>query len=101
MKKLTITINGKEHEIKKLTGKDWRTLGEFVDSNLVLTDADFIEKHAAFVAKFFEGVTVEDVLEMPLEEIIPTAMAIRKLIGETIAAKMERIEKNSEADKAQ
>lgn len=101
MKKLTITINGTEHEIKKLTGKDWRTLGEFVDNAPVISDADFIEKHAAFVAKFFEGVTVEDVLAMPLEEIIPTAMAIRKLIGETIAAKMERIEKNFEADKAQ
>lgn len=101
MKKLTITINGTEHEVKRLTGKDWRTLGEFVDSNPILTDADFIEKHAAFVAKFFEGVTVEDVLEMPLEEIIPTAIAIRKLIGETIAAKMEQVEKNSETGKAQ
>lgn len=101
MKKITITINGTEHEIKRLTGKDWRTLGEFVDSNPVFTDADFIEKHAAFIAKFFDGVTVDDVLEMPLEEIVPATMAIRKLIGETIAAKMEKIEKNFEADKAQ
>lgn len=101
MKRITITINGTEHEIKKLTGKDWRTLGEFVDSNPVFADADFIEKHAAFIAKFFDGVTVDDVLEMPLEEIVPTTMAIRKLIGETIAAKMEKIEKNFEEDKAQ
>ena len=100
MKKLTITINGTEHEIKRLTGKDWRTLGEFVDSNPVLTDADFIEKHAAFVAKFFD-VTAEEVLEMPLEEIIPASMAIRERIGKTLTAKMEQVEKNSETGKAQ
>lgn len=100
MKKLTITINGTEHEIKRLTGKDWRTLGEFVDNAPEITDKDFIEKHAAFVANFFD-VTPDEVLEMPLEEIIPASMAIRERIGKTLTAKMEQVEKNFEAGKAQ
>ena len=101
MEKITITtIDGTEHEMKKLTGKDWRVLGEFADSAPEITDKDFIEKHAAFVANFFD-VTAEEVLEMPLEEIIPASMAIRERIGKTLTAKMEQVEKNSETGKAQ
>lgn len=97
----TITIDGKEYEIKKLTGRDWRILGEFIDSAPAYGDVDFLEKHSAFIAAFYDGVTPDDVLNMPLEEIIPASFAVRNYITSRLSAKLEKIEKNSEAGKAQ
>ena len=99
MTKPTITINGKKHELTKITGRSWRILSEFIDNAPEYTDADFIEKHAEFVAKFYDDVIVDDVLDLPIEEILPASAAIRKYVMESLTAKLEKIEKNSEADK--
>ena len=101
MKRPTIIIGRKEHSIKNLTGRSWRLLGEFIDSAPEYSDPDFLEKHAAFIAQFYDGVSVDDVLDMPLEEILPASAEIRKFIMESLTAKLEKIEKNSEEDKAQ
>lgn len=101
MERPTITIEGKKYEMAKLTGRSWRVLAESSEAAPNYADADFIEQHAAFIAKFFDGVTVEDILEMPLEEILPTSAAIKKYVMEMLTAKFERLEKNSEAEKAQ
>ena len=100
MKKLTITTaDGEEHELKKLTGRHWRILSEFAENAPNITDADLLEKHAGFIAEFYD-VTADDVLDMPLEEILPASLAIRQAIGEKLAAKMETIGKNvDEGDK--
>ena len=96
-----ITIDGKEHEMRTLTGRDWRILGEFTDDVPSYVEADFLEKHAEFVAKFYDGVTADDVLDLPIEEIFPASLAIRNYITNQLGAKLEKIAKNSEADKAQ
>lgn len=101
MARPTITINGKEYEMRALTGRDWRILGEFIDTAPDYADVDFLEKHAGFIAKFYDGVTAEDILDLPIEEIIPASMAIRNYITNQLAAKLEKIEKNSETVKAQ
>lgn len=100
MKRPTITIKGEEHEICAITGRQWRILSEFIDSAPEYSDADFIEQHAEFIAKFY-GVAAADVIDLPLEEILPISAAIRKYIVERLTAKLEKIEKNSEEDKAQ
>lgn len=96
MERPTITIECKKHEMKKLTGRDWRTLGEFTENPPTYTDADFIEKHADFIAKFYD-VPAEEILEkMPLEEILPASMAIKTHTMNTLIAKIAVIEKNSD-----
>lgn len=95
------TIDGKEHEIRQLTGRDWRYFGEFIENAPNSTDVDFIERHADFIAKFYDGVTSDDVLNMPLEDIFPASFEIRNYINNQIGAKLVKIEKNSEADKEQ
>ena len=95
------TLDGKEHEIRTLTGRDWRILGEFIEAAPEYVDVDFLEKHAEFVAKFFSDIAGEDILNLPLEEILPLSARIRKYIIEQLTAKLEKIEKNSEEDKTQ
>lgn len=97
----TITIKGVEKEMRTLTGRDWRTLGEFIDTAPDYADVDFLEKHAGFISKFYDGVTAEDILNLPIEEIIPASLAVRSYIATSLSAKLEKIEKNSETDKAQ
>lgn len=101
MTRPTITINGVEKKMRQLTGRDWRLLGEFKDTAPQFTDADFLEKHAAFIAEFYPDVDAEDVLNMPLEEIAPASLAVQNYVIRQLSAKLERIEKNSEAGKAQ
>jgi len=102
MDKPTITtLDNKKHEMITPTGRHWRIFSEFVESNPEYTDADFIEKHAAFIAEFYQGVTADDILDLPLEEILPVSMAIRNYITKMLTAKFEQIEKNVETGKAQ
>ncbi|MBQ3451801.1 MAG: hypothetical protein IJG32_06025, partial [Selenomonadaceae bacterium] len=76
-------------------------LGEFLEAAPDYAEADFLEKHAAFITQFYDGVTAEEVLDLPLEEILPASAAIRKYIMKCLTAKLEKIEKNAETDKAQ
>lgn len=101
MEKPRITINGTEHVMRDLKGRDWRLLGQFAQDAPSYVDIDFIEKNAAFVAQFFDGITADDILDMPLEDIFPASIAVRNYITAAIGAKLEKIEKNSEADKVQ
>lgn len=95
------TLDGKEYEMRVLTGRDWRILGEFINTAPDYADVSFLEKHATFIAKFYDGVTRDDVLNLPIEDIIPVSLAIRNYITSQLAAKLEKIEKNSETGKAQ
>lgn len=94
------TLDGKKHELKKITGRHWRILAEFIDTAPEFVDVDFLEKHAAFIAEFYDGVTADDILDLPIEEILPASAATRNLIMAQLTMKLETIEKNSEADVA-
>ena len=101
MERPTITIEGKTYEMLPLIGRSWRILGEFADNTPNYTDADFIEKHAAFIANFFH-VTADEILDkMSLEEILPATIAVRSYVINALTAKIAAIEKNSEAVKEQ
>lgn len=101
MERPIITVNEKKYEIKELTGRDWRIFSEFNEKTPEYTDADFIEKHADFIAEFYQGVTADDILDLPLEEILPASLAIRNYVTKTLTARFEKIEKNVETGKAQ
>ena len=102
MTKPTVTtLDGKTHELARITGRHWRILSEFIDNAPEYVDADFIEKHAAFIAAFYDDVTVDDVLDLPIEEVLPASAAIRKFVMAQLTAKLEKIEKNVAADKEQ
>jgi len=101
MEKPTITtIDGKAHEMKPLTGRAYRLVAEF-DKNLPqVTDVDLIERHAAFLADFY-GLNVDDVLDMPLEDILPASFATRKAAYAFTWLKMQEISKNAVEGKEQ
>lgn len=102
MEKLTIkTLDGKIHSIRKIDGRAWRITAEYIEGNFKFDNPALLEEAAAYIAEFFEGVTSEDILEMPLEEIMPTAFKIRDMVFGKIMPRVEAIEKNSEEDKAQ
>lgn len=90
-----VTADGISHEIKNLKGKDWRILGEFFEKKLSFHDKNFMEEQADFIANFFDGVTAEDILELPLEEIFPIAIDIRNFMIGKISEKLSVIEKNA------
>lgn len=95
------TLDGKEHEMRALKGRDWRTLGEFKENASTFLETDSLEKHAAFIAEFYDGVTLEEILDLPLEEIMPLSMAVQNYIISRLGLKLKKIEKNSETDRAQ
>ena len=95
------TLDGKTHELARITGRHWRVLSEFIDAAPEYADVDFIEKHAAFIAAFYDGVTADDVLDLPIEEILPASLVIRQYVMQCLTGKIEKIEKNSEAGKEQ
>ena len=102
MERPTITtIDGTQHIMRDLCGRDWRLLGEFADDAPSYVDTDFLEKHAAFIAKFFDGVTTDDILDLPIEDIFPASIAVRNFITAQIGAKLEAVQKNSVEGKAQ
>lgn len=94
------TVDGKTHEMKPINGRAYRIVSEFDNTAPQVTDADFIERHAAIVAEFF-GVTADDVLDMPLEEILPASIETRRAVFQLTWQKTVEISKNAEADKAQ
>ena len=102
MEKPTITIDGKKHEMIDLTGRAYRITAEFDNNQPQITDADFIERHAALVAEFFSGITKDDILDyLPLEEILPASIAVRKAVYSFTWLKTQEISKNFDEDKEQ
>lgn len=95
------TVDGKEHEMIELTGRAYRMAIEFDKNQPQFSDEEFIERHASLVAEFYKGVTKEDVLDMPLEEIIPASIAARRAVYSFTWLKVQEISKNLDEDKEQ
>lgn len=96
MERPTITtIDGSEHKMRNLDGRAYRIVSEF-DNNLPnYTDADFIEKHAAIIAEFYSGITLDDVLDLPLEDILPASFELRSYVLKITWAKTAAVSKNA------
>ena len=102
MDKPTITtIDGKTHEMIDLAGRAYRVVAEFEKNAPQITDVDFIERHAALVAELYNGVTQDDVLDMPLDEILPASHAARSFASAFTWHKLAAVQKNAEEDKEQ
>lgn len=95
------TIDGKEHELKPLTGQSWRITAKYSEGDFKFTNPALLEEAATFIAQFFDDVTADDVLNLPIEEILPTAFKLRDYVISCIMPKVEAIEKNVEEGKAQ
>lgn len=98
MEKPAISINGSLKSIKTVKGSDWRSFAEFLDKKISYDDPIFIEEQAKFIANFFDDVSVDDILNLPLEEILPVSFDIRNFMIKKISEKVSAIEKNAEPD---
>ena len=102
MERITLkTLDGKIHSIRKIDGRAWRITAEYIEGDFKFTNPALLEEAARYIAEFFEGVTSEEILDLPMEEILPTAFKIRDKVFESITPKVAAIEKNSAEDKAQ
>ena len=95
-----ITIDGTEHEIRNIDGRAYRVVTEFENDLPKIGEPNFIERHAALIAEFFDGVTTDDILDLPLEDIAPSSLEIRVFVFDKVYAKQRAIEKNAPEDKA-
>ncbi len=94
------TIDGTAHEMRRLDGRAYRIVSEFDNDLPNYLAADFIERHAALIAEFFDGVSVDDVLDMSLEDILPASVAVRSFVFNFAWEKTRTISKNAPTDKA-
>ena len=101
MERPTITtIDGKNHKMRHLDGRAYRIVSEFDNDLPNYIEPNFIERHAALIAEFFDDVTVDDILDMPLEDILPASMAVRSFVFNFAWEKTRAISKNVPEDKA-
>ena len=63
MDKPVININGTIYEIIEIKSRLWRIIAEFEENKNNLSNADFIDKHAELLALFFDGISVDDILD--------------------------------------
>lgn len=62
-KKLTIEVNGKKYEIKKVGMPDWREFFKFDGEKKDLLTYEFLDKHCEIIAMFFDGITANDLID--------------------------------------
>jgi len=96
----TITIGDKLVEMKTIDGRAFRLVSEYREKDFKLSNPAMIEEAAAFIANFFDGVTKDNVLDLPLEEIMPLAFKIQNLVLKLISGRAEEISKNADAGQA-
>lgn len=100
MKRPTITIEGKTYELQRPKGVAWRKLLETDKNTREVFSEDFIENRCAYLALAFgDGLTEEYLLNnMYLDEIMQAYReAVNYYIGQIVAPKLEKSEKNGSA----
>lgn len=89
MTKPTITINGKEIEIKT-KARLWRVVAEFNEKRRkkeIATD-DFVDEHCKVIATAY-GVSVDDVLDnIDIADVLPTCLEVLNYTGDKLTSKM-------------
>ena len=100
MDKPTITIGDKTFEMNFIGGRAFRLVSEYGERNFKLSNPALVEEAAEFIANFFDGVTADDVLDLPLKEIMPLAAKIHHLVIDIVSGKSEEISKNADEGKA-
>ena len=100
MDRPTITIGDKTFEMKTIDGRAFRLVSEYKESDFKFSNSAMVEEAAEFIVKFFDGVTADDVLDLPLEEIMPLAFRIERFVINLVSGKSEEIAKNADEGKA-
>ena len=94
MKKLTITINGKEIEMKKIKARHWREVMKFEDEREEFSNIEAVDKYCEVIATVF-GVTPEEVADnLDLEDVVPLYFEVLNTVAEILASKITK--KNTE-----
>ena len=95
----TITINGKEIEMKKLTARIWRETTKENEKRKDLSSAEAIDIYCAVIATAF-GVTADEVLDnLYIEDIMPKYFEVLNSINTLITAKLPKKNATPAAEK--
>ena len=80
----TITINGKEIEMKKLTARIWRETTKINEKRKDISSVDAIDIYCAVIATAF-GVTADEILDnLYIEDIMPKYFEVLNFINTLI-----------------
>ena len=97
MNKPILILNGVSHDFVEPKAKIWRQISEFDQNKLSLSNADFIDKHAEFIADFF-NVSVDDVLEyVDISDITKIFFDCHKFTSELIYSKLRELDSTKDA----
>jgi len=96
----TITIRDKTYEANKPKARIWRELCRFDEDKKNLPAEEFLDAHAVIIAKVFDGITKDDILdELFIDEILTTYQDIFSWVASLITSKLGEI-KNVESEEA-
>jgi len=95
-----ITIGDKTYEAQKPKARIWRELCRFDEDKKNLPAEEFLDAHAVIIAKVFDGITKDDILdELFIDEILTTYQDIFSWVASLITSKLGEI-KNVESEEA-
>ena len=96
----TITISGKTYEAQKPKARIWRELCKFDEEKKNLPAGEFLDAHAEIIAKVFEGITKDEILdELFIDEILAIYQEVFAWIASLITSRLGEV-KNVESEGA-
>lgn len=86
----TITINGKEIEMKKLKARIWRETSKINEKRKDISSVDAIDIYCAVIAVVF-SVTADEVLDnLYIEDVMPKYFEVLNVINTLITSKLPK-----------
>ena len=86
----TITINGKEIPMQKLTARIWRETTKINEKRKDISSVDTIDVYCAVIAVAF-GVTADEILDnLYIEDIMPKYLEVLNVINTLITSKLPK-----------
>ena len=98
MNKPTITINGKEIEMREPKACIWRRAVQLSEKRNEIAAVDFVDSHCEFIADAF-GISADDVLEnIDVADVMPIFYDVLAYVMNRLWTKIINNKKNETAD---
>ena len=92
MDKPKIELNGKTYEMIEPKARAWRLVSELDENKKDIPNVEFIERHAAIIAAFF-NVSVEEVLDyMDLADVMKTFYDCYRYMNSALYSKLKKLD---------
>lgn len=98
---MEIIVNGNTYVAPKPKARAWSEIAKFDEHKSELSASEYIDKHAEIIAKFFPGLTVDDILDnCDLDDILTMYYQVFLWVTKLITSKLATI-KNANGDESE